>query len=176
MQGARLRLLRGRSLPRSSSSGCTHLAAPAAWEATSSPKALRSLFGNTACHQDQLPTTPPHLAAPSPKGFLCPGGKPLQLPQNLCHREPRRVMWSWARSCFGHRGSRSSISSGANTTQESAAESQPGVGWEQITISLPRKTNWTCQEERNSSTSHTYGLILMDMYEHKGRRITFWLG
>lgn len=71
---------------------------------------------------------------------------------------------------------RSSISSGANTTQEITAKSQPGVGWEQTTISLPRKTNWTCQEERNSSTSHTYGLILMDMYEHKGRRITFWLG
>lgn len=70
----------------------------------------------------------------------------------------------------------SSIPSGANTTKEIMARSQPGVGWEQTTISLPRKTNWTCQEERNSSTSHTYGLILMDMYEHKGRRITFWLG
>lgn len=180
MQWAHLGLLRGRrplcSLPRSSSSGVHSPCCSCCLGGTSSPKALRSLSGNTACHQDQLPTTPPHLASPPHKGFLCPGGKPLQLSQNLCHRGPRRVMWSWARSCFGHHGSRSSISSGANTTQENAAESQPRVGWEQITISLPRKTNWTCQEERNSSTSHTYGLILMDMYEHKGRRITFWLG
>lgn len=156
--------------------GCTHLAAPAAWEAPPHQKLSAACLGTRLVTRTSSP--PPHLTSllPSPKGFLYPGGKPLQLPQNLCHREPRRVMWSWARSCFGHRGSRSSISSGANSTQESAAESQPGVGWEQITISLPRKTNWTCQEERNSSTSHTYGLILMDMYEHKGRRITFWLG
>lgn len=149
---------------------------PAVGETASSPGSLCNLAGKTGPYwgparsssllpHPTLPLSSPHSPLPTLRGHVCSslGTSGINSPGGWRRARPEAP-------------TRSSIPSGANTTQEIAAKSQARVGWEQTTISLPRKTNWTCQEERNSSTSHTYGLILMDMYEHKGRRITFWLG